>query len=174
MGLDTQPMGIKNFFIIFFLILTSCNKTYNTSKTNAKYVPKIIDFSLVNMKDGKKVWLVTASEALIDEFNNQIVVSTGVIKFYKKDDYISEMKFKKAVIDTKTNNIDFFGENIATTVEKEKIITYDTKYNSSENKVFSDKKIIIYRSGSVITGKGFETEDGFKNIKIKENIIVPQ
>ena len=167
-------MDIKIFFIIFFLILTSCDKKYNTSKVNAKHIPKIIDFNLVNMKEGKKMWLVTASEAQIDEFNNQVIVSSGVIKFYKKDDYISEMKFKKAVIDTKTNNIDFFGENIATTVEKEKIITYDTKYNSSENKIFSDKKIIIYRSESIITGKGFETEDGFKNIKIKENIIVPQ
>lgn len=167
-------MVIKNFFIILFIVLTSCERGYKTSRVNAKYIPKIIDFNLVNMKEGKKKWLVTATEAQIDEFNNQVIVSSGVIKFYKKDDYISEMKFKKAVIDTKTNNIDFFGENIVTTVEKEKIITYDTKYNSSENKAFSDKKIIIYRMESVITGKGFETKDGFKNIKIKENIIVPK
>jgi LPS export ABC transporter protein LptC len=167
-------MWIKNFFILFFLTLISCNKTTKTSKVDTKYIPKILNFSLVNTKEGKNIWLITATEAQIDEFNNKVIVSTGVIKFYKKDDYISEMKFSKAVVDTKTNNIDFLGENIVTTVEKEKIITYDTKYISSQNKVVSDKEIVIYRQESVITGKGFETEDGFKNIKIKENIVVPK
>ncbi len=175
MDLDTQKMELKKTIIMLLLFLTySCDKHSNSLRVDSKDVSKIINFTLTETKDGMPTWKIFAKEAEIDEKNNKITIFDGSIKFYKKDDYVSIMIFKQAIMNTITNDIFFIGENIVNTVEKEKIITYDIKYISSINKAFSDKEIKVYRLNNLITGKGFETEDGFKTINIKETIIVPQ
>jgi len=136
-------------------------------------LPQIKNFQITKTKDGFKLWELVGEDAVVYDKNNLINVSFGIIRIYNNQQYVATAKFQNALLDVKSGDMFFKGENIIYTVENEKIITYDMKFVSKENKVFSDKRIKIYKNQNIIEGLGFETTDGFKTIKIFKNIITP-
>lgn len=166
---------IKYFFIFFIIVLFSCkNIDFLSSKKNIvqkEILPQIKKFDVVRTKDGCKVLELKGEIATVDEEKNLVSITSGIVKIYNKGKYVALGNFKEAILYIENNNIIFKGENIINTVENEKIITYDMKYIATDNKIFSNKEIIIYKDNNVIKGIGFETTNGFKTIKIWQNII---
>lgn len=163
--MELKKIKILGVLILFFLFY-GCQKKNQFVKSDKKSTPEVANFTLIHINRGKKVWELVAKKAVIDEVGNKIKVVDGSIKFFDKDSYISKMSFYESVIDTKSNEIEFISENVINTVENEKIITYNTKYNSSEQRAYSEEDVVVYRQEGVIKGKGFETRDGFRTITI--------
>ncbi|MFN3551005.1 MAG: LPS export ABC transporter periplasmic protein LptC, partial [Endomicrobiia bacterium] len=99
-------------------------------------------------------------------------ITSGSIRIYDKNtNYLASVNFLSAFLFLDNYDIFFKDKNIIHTVENEKIITYDMRYITKENRLVSDKEIIIYKGETIIRGVGFETKDGFKTIKIWKNVI---
>ncbi len=170
----------KVWILSLFLTLFSCYKL--EEKSNLKSVKNsdlsaksvIEDFVITQTVSGQPVWKIFAKKAEVQPDNNSVIIYNGVMKIFNKKNFFAEVKFNTAIINLKTKDVECPKENVIHTIENERIITYNIKYIFSENKIFSDDKITIYRNGNVIKGRGFETFDNFQTIKIKENIIVPE
>jgi len=164
-------------FVSFCFSLFSCNKFIFLSSKNKilqkEVLPQIKNFQIIKTKNGFKLWEMIGEDAVLNDKSESISISFGVVKIYDNQKCVATAKFQDALLDVKSGDIIFNGENVIHTVENEKIITYDMKYISKENKIFSDKRIRIYKDQNIIEGIGFETTDGFKNIKIFKNVITP-
>jgi len=172
---------MKNCLIFIFtsFLLFSCNTKVNKQNvvqqsSSVVDLPTITNFSLVKTKNGKNVYKIKANKAVIDEKNKVITVYKGIAEIYDKKISVAKVQFEVAKYDIVLGDAEFLGKNVISTIENEKIITYDIKYNSKENKIFSDKEIEIYKNGNVVKGIGFETFDGFQTIRIYKNVITSQ
>lgn len=173
-----QSSKFKIQLLICILAITLLNSCKNHPRTKVvkieTVIPKIENFNLTATKEGKILWKIYGKEAIVDEKNNFVKVYSGRLECYDNNEYISSGNFSSAKIDLRTNDIIFYNKSTIFTVEKEKIVTYDMIYSSKDNKIFSDKEIQIYTDEGIIEGVGFETFDGFKNIKIKKTVITPR
>lgn len=175
-------MELVKIILICFIILFSCCDKFDTKKIikntkvkqNQELLPVIINFELTHTEHGQPKWKIKAKKAVVDQKKNILTISDGYLKLFENRVSVADMKFELAQYDTKNEVINFFGKNLITTVENEKIITYDIKYIHRENKIYSEKEIEIYKEGNIIKGIGFETFDGFQTIRIYKNVIEPQ
>jgi len=172
---------MKNCLIFIFtsLLFFSCNtkvEKQNVVQQGSSLVdlPTISKFSLLKTINGKNVYKIKADKAVIDEKNNVITVYNGISEIYDKKISVANVQFDIAKNDIVSGDVDFLGKNVITTIEKEKIITYDIKYKYKENKIFSEKEIEIYKDNNVVKGIGFETFDGFQTIRIYKNVITTE
>jgi len=170
---------MKKNIILFLITLFFC--CVNTSDKQKKQDDSVVDllstiskFTMTKMVHGKKLYVIKADKAVVDEKNKVVTVYNGDAEIYDKKIQVANIKFEVAKCDVSLGDVFFFGRNVITTVENEKIITYDIKYNSKENKIFSDKEIKIYKNDNVIEGVGFETFDGFQTIRIYKNVVTTQ
>ncbi len=172
-------MKYKYIFVLFYIaFLYGCDNIFlvvaNKEKNikNEKILPQIKNFYILKANNGIKIWELKSESAYIDEEKNFVHITSGSVKIYDKNaDYLASINFLSAFLFLDNYDIFFKDKNIIHTVENEKIITYDMKYIAEENKLVSDKEIIIYRDKTIINGIGFETINGFKTIKIWKNVI---
>lgn len=164
--------------LVLLMILGCKDKTLkigeNKEEATSDVSPTITDFSITKVKNNQKLWEIKAKTAVLKDNMKAIDVEEGKVRLFDKNSFVANVVFKKARFFNETNDIDFFGKTIINTVENEKIITYDIKYIYSQNKIFSDKEIEIYKDGNIVKGIGFETFDGFKTIRIYKNVITTQ
>ncbi|MCX7940350.1 MAG: LPS export ABC transporter periplasmic protein LptC [Endomicrobia bacterium] len=175
---------IKIFLCLSLIFLGCCDKittkkAVNKNKTpintnSSEALPTIKDFELIHSNKGKILWKIRASDAIVNPQKNIITIKNGHLELFQDRKRTAEMKFQLASYDTKDEIINFYGRNLITTIENEKIITYDIKYIHKENKIYSEKEIEIHKEGSIIKGVGFETYDGFQTIRIYKNVIEPE
>lgn len=170
---------INVIIITTVLLLCGCENNLKKSQKMDKIehenlVSKIENFTLTKTKQGKVLWEIVAKQALMDEQNSTIVINQGELKISNGNIFVANVIFEQAKYNTETGNILLPGKNIITTVENEKIITYDINYIYKENKICSDKEIIINKNNNVAKGIGFETLDGFQTIRIYKNVITTE
>jgi len=165
--------------IFLISLFFSCIKTIdkqNNKKQNDPIIdlPTISKFTMIKTTNGKEVFKIKADKAVLDDKNKILIVYNGDAEVYDKKIRVANLKFEIAKYDVISEEVFFLGKNVITTIEKEKIITYDINYKYKENKIFSEKEIEIYKDNSVIKGIGFETFDGFQTIRIYKNVITTE
>jgi len=171
---------MKKYIIFSLISLFFCcvniNEKQKIQQNNSvvDLLPTISKFTMTKTVNGRKLYVIKADKAVVDEKNKVVTVYNGDAEIYDKKIQVANVKFEVAKCDVSLGDVYFFGKNVISTVENEKIITYDIKYNSKENKIFSDKEIKIYKNGNVIEGVGFETFDGFQTIRIYKNVVTTQ
>lgn len=174
-----KKMKVIILTVMLVFVFYGCGKklkdTHEIKKTeNKDFISKMEDFTIVKTKNGKTIWEIKARYAIIDDNNKTILIKQGKLKIFDNNTFVANVVFNSARYDSTTDNIFLQGENVITTVENEKIIAYDINYIHNENKIFSDKEVKIYKGNNLIKGVGFETFDGFQNIRIYKNVVTTE
>jgi len=171
---------LQGYSAAFLLIMTmgfvsSCGKDSALLNSKNEAADKIMDtvtaeeiknFRLHQTREGRVAWTLTADKA---RFINQgeVFLEKPILKLHptitgKGYTLITSDKGK---VELKTSQIETYGNTILESPDK-KIYTSDIRYDPSEDKIFSDKKVLIITEDSEIEGSSMVADSRLERITI--------
>ena len=133
------------------------------SPTTMEYVGNTISEEV----DGVKVWELTAEKATVDIKTQNAELRNLVGHFYQKDGRTVELRAKYGTYDNTTKNVHVEGDVTVTTDDGAKLTSVKLDWFNNEYKLIASEKVKVTKDNIKATGDMAESNDGFRNFKLK-------
>jgi len=153
------------------ILLQGCAQPRAAAET--AQTPSVSSFTLTTYRGGEMLWRMDAASAVFSGTGNFAEVFDGQVRFYGRGDYVSHARFERASVDLRTRDARFPGRTVIHTVGRERITTRDMVYVASDDTVRSSWPVTVIRAGELIRGSGFVARNGFQDVVITDNEILP-
>lgn len=135
--------------------------------------PKLV-FSgnkLVEEKDGKTQWEISAETIEMDAAGGQAVLKTVTAKLYQSDGGIITMKAGKAAMDSNTHDIimDTDVQVTDNSANAAKVFANQLKWSSAMRRIYGSGGVKIVRDDTIATGEFLESDEQMKKVKVWGN-----
>ena len=163
------------FFPIFFFLICSCSNDPESVKgfinTDNLPIEKLEGAEMLQTQNGiLNVKIIAETIERFEDIQPQLVFSNGLeVIFYNDSGLVrSVLKAENAEID-EINNIMTASESVVlTSSQGEKLETEELIWDERENKIYTDKKVIITTAKELIQGEGFESKPDFSEYSISK------
>lgn len=175
----------KQFLIIFCAAILLAGGLYYFAKDEPLPPPKpvqeavkpsdnlsLMGNSLLEEKDGKRLWEINATEILYDANTKNIVLKTMKGTFYKDNGAKIDLVANQAVMD---NDKNIFLEGDIKAVSSDDGATFTApkgKWDARQRKFFGSGGIQVTRDDTVITGQELETDANMEKSKVQGNALI--
>jgi len=162
-------MGISRIIVVIILLfLLGCKKGYQEEA----YVPKadeiVQSFSVIETKEGKPIWKVTAKEAKEYEKQNIVKLWDVALVFYDStNNVISTLKADSGTVFTNNNNLASSG-NVRVTSTEGDLFTQHLYWDSKREKIWTPDTIRYIKDNEEYYGIGLESDPNLHHIVIKK------
>jgi len=129
------------------------------------------DFVLTETDKGHPVWTLYARSAAIYNARNEIVGRGVRVDFF--DDQgkrSSQLTAREGHIMQQTRDMTASGNVVMKTAEGTRMTTEELHYLNSTNRIVSDKRVRVEKSGDVLEGTGFESDPDLHHFEFKQRI----
>ncbi|SDF72423.1 LPS export ABC transporter periplasmic protein LptC [Sporolituus thermophilus] len=128
--------------------------------------------SLVEEKDGKRLWELSAESIELDQKTKQVYLKNlkGVI--YQENGGKVEITARQATLDTKTRDIVLTGDIRATSSEGAILTAPSVRYAMSDRRFYGWGGVTLARGDTVVTGEKFESDGDFAKVRVQGNARV--
>ena len=128
--------------------------------------------SIVEEKDGKRLWELSAEKIEVDPNTKTIYLHNLKALFYQPAGGTVEMIAHQGSLDSTTKNITMDGEIIATASDGSRLKAANLRYNAKENRIYGAGGVTVTKEDTVLTGDAIESDTNLAKVKISGNAKV--
>jgi len=130
------------------------------------------DFVLTETDKGHPVWTLYARSAAIYNARNEIVGRGVRVDFFNAQTgaRTSQLTAREGRINQQTRDMTASGSVVMKTAEGTRMTTEELHYLNSSNRILSDKRVRVEKSGDVLEGTGFESDPDLRHFEFKQKI----
>lgn len=129
------------------------------------------DFVLTETDKGHPVWTLYARSAAIYNARNEIVGRGVRVDFFDDNGLrSSQLTAREGRIMQQTRDMTASGNVVMRTAEGTRMTTEELQYSNSTNRILSDKRVRVEKSGDVLEGTGFESDTELRHFEFKQRI----
>lgn len=128
--------------------------------------------SIVEEKNGKKVWELSADSIEADAAGQLIYLKNIKGNFYQEKDGKVELVAQEGVLDTKTHDITVQGAVTATSSDGAVFTAPQVRYAEQSKIFYGTGGITLTRGDTVITGNEIEADTALEKVKVQGNAKV--
>jgi LPS export ABC transporter protein LptC len=125
--------------------------------------------NIVEEKDGKRVWELTAVTIQVDANTKDVQLSDLKGVFYRENGGKIDITAKQGRIDNKTHDIYLDGDVHAVSNDGAVFTAAKSKWAETERHFYGSGGIKITRDDTVITGDTINTDEKMEHIKVEGN-----
>ena len=131
---------------------------------------EIDGFTLTQTREGTKVWVLKADNAMVFEDSDQIELTDLRIDFFEETGEVrSTLTADKGYLSRRTNDMLVRGSVVVYSADGTILTTEELSWNERLGKIESDKPVRATKDRDVFTGVGVEADPDLKNIRIKSD-----
>lgn len=150
-------------FLFLLLFVISCKEKPKEMKEKSEASQEINKVFLKDTRFGKTLWTMEAKK--IEEQRETTWVYSPKI-FFGGEKKTSTLVADSGVYVPYTGDMTAFGNVYVETKEGAKLWTSELEWKAKEEKIFTDKEVLIQKKGKIIKGKGLTSDPDLKNIVI--------
>ena len=162
---------MKIFLLIcLMLIMLNCHRDQGTDDDGIipEYKEGAENFVLVDTKEDKKNWVLRAKRA--DSYDDSITIYDVTVIFYDSFGiYSSTLTSDSGVIYSGSEDMTAKGHVKVVSRDSTVLKTGYLDWSNKRQKIITEDFVEITQKGSVITGKGMESDPNLKHVEIKED-----
>lgn len=128
-----------------------------------------IGSTLVEEKDGKKQWELTAEKIEVEPGTENVTMTNIKGTLYKENGQKLALTAQHALINNKTHDISLDGDVKAATEDGATFAAPQAKWLSGEQRFYGSGGIKVMRQDTVITGDQVESDANLEKIKVSGN-----
>jgi len=125
--------------------------------------------SIVEHKNGKKVWELISESSQVDPKTNQVQMINLKGIFYRDNGGRIELIARQALLDTKTNDIFLDGDVKAVSSEGAVFTAPLARWSTKEQHFYGSGGIVLTREDTVITGDTIDSDANMEKVKVQGN-----
>jgi LPS export ABC transporter protein LptC len=138
--------------------------------SRARADQEIEGFTLTQTREGTKLWVLRADNALVFERADQIELTDLRIDFFKETGEVrSTLTADKGFLSRRTNDMEVRGDVIVYAADGTILTTETLSWNERTGKVETEDPVRVTKDSDVMTGEGVEADPDLKNIRVKRN-----
>ena len=128
--------------------------------------------SIIEEKDGKKLWDLKADKIEVSPDSKQITLFRLTGLYYQSPTEVITITSQEAVMDTKTNNLVMKGEVKAVSSGGETFRADTIRYLKAENRFQGNGNVVLTKDDTVVTGNQIDSDSKLEKVIIKGNAQV--
>lgn len=128
--------------------------------------------TVVEQKDGKKLWELTAETVQIDSKTPKIKLINFKGIVYREQGGQLDMVAREALYDPKTKDVTMEGDVKATSSDGGVFTAAQARWAGNDRRIYGSGGITVIRDDAVITGDQVESDANFEKVKVQGNARV--
>jgi LPS export ABC transporter protein LptC len=149
-----------------------CEREVGGEPEESKLLPdsEIDGFKLTQTREGEKLWVLSASRALIFEEADRVELTDLRIDYFDEDGEVrSTLTATEGLLKRRTNDMEASGNVVVVAKDGTRLVTERLTWNERTGKIESDRFVRVTQGEDVFTGVGIEADPDLKNIKVKSD-----
>jgi LPS export ABC transporter protein LptC len=131
---------------------------------------EIEGFKLTQTRGGEKLWVLTASRALVYEEADRVELSRLRVDYFDEEgDVRSTLTATEGLLKRRTSDMEARGNVVVVAHDGTRLVTERLTWNERTGKIESDRFVRVTQGDDVFTGVGIEADPDLKNIKVKSD-----
>lgn len=139
---------------------------------NKDSLPANVTFSgssIVEERDGKRLWELSAENIEVDAAKNQITLHNLKGVFYQPSGGKLEMAAFMGTLDTTTKDIMMDEKIVATASDGARLEAKQLRYSSQQNRIFGSGGVSVTQQDTILSGDNLESDTTLTKFKITGN-----
>lgn len=175
---EREPMRSRWFLGALFVLAaalvcaTGCDRDGEGGGrgSRARADQEIDGFTLTQTREGTKLWVLKADNALVFERADQVELSDLRIDFFTEAGEVrSTLTADKGFLSRRTNDMEVRGDVVVYAADGTILTTETLTWNERTGKVETEDSVRVTKDNDVMTGDGVEADPDLKNIRVKRN-----
>ena len=132
--------------------------------------PKVMEYegnTIVEEKDGVKIWELTSEKVRVDTTTQIAEFDKVSGKFYQEDGKVLELTANNGTYDQKSKDVHVEGDVIVLDGDGGKLTTKNLDWNGKEEILIANEDVKILKDDMQAFGDRAESKDGFKHFFLK-------
>jgi LPS export ABC transporter protein LptC len=125
--------------------------------------------TIVEEKDGKKVWEITAAAIQLDPRTNDTVMQDIKGKFYRDDGTVIDLTSPEGIYNSREGHVKFMKSVEVKSADGAYFKADAAEWNSNKKTFLAEGNITAERDDTVLTGDKMESDIDFEHIKVSGN-----
>ena len=163
----SRPVAL---LLLALLALSACQSSEPSGQSESGSVlpdQEIDGFSLTQTRDGQKVWVLKADQALVFEDAGRVEMTTFRVDFFQESgDVRSTLTARNGLLMRRTNDMEAFGNVLLFAKDGTRLTTERLTWNERTGKIESDRFVRVVQGRDEFTGVGITADPDLKNIRV--------
>lgn len=125
--------------------------------------------TIVEEKDGKKTWELTAVTIEIDPKTNDTVLKEVIGRFYQADGSVIELTAPEGIYETKQQTVKFLQGVAAKAADGSSFEADSASWNTAQELLHAEGSVKVIKEDAVLTGDMLDSDAAFENVKVSGN-----
>ena len=160
-------LGIAFVGIVIWAVTTTPDAPPAVDKVESPTTMEYVGNTISEEVDGVKIWELTAGKAIVDIPTQNAALQDIIGHFYQKDGRAIELRAKFGFYDNTTKNVHVEGDVNVSTDDGARLTCVKLDWLNTEYKLIASEKVKIIKDDIRATGDMAESNDGFRNFKLK-------
>lgn len=160
-------LGIAFAGVVIWAVTTTPDAPSAIDKVETPTTMEYVGNTISEEVDGVKIWELTAGKAFVDIPTQNAALKDIVGHFYQKDGRTIELHANFGFYENTSKNVRVEGNVIITTDDGAKLTCDKLDWLNTEYKLIAYDKVSITKDDIKATGDTAESNDGFRNFKLK-------
>ncbi|MDF2636218.1 MAG: hypothetical protein K0R78_3092 [Pelosinus sp.] len=130
--------------------------------------------SIIEEKDGKRLWELKAQSIEIDVDTKNAQLKNFIGTFYREKGGTIEISAPEAFLDSKTKDIIMSVKVEAKASDGGTFVANEVRWSSKEQKAYGSGNVVFKKEDTVITGDKIESDSNMEKVKVFGNAKVIQ
>ena len=165
-------LGIVFVGVVIWAVTTTPDAPQSTDKIESPTLMEYVGNTISEEVDGVKVWELTAGRAFVDIPTQNAALQDIVGHFYQKDGRTIELRANFGFYDNTTKNVHVEGDVKVFTDDGAELNCVKLDWLNTEYKLTASEKVKIIKDDIKATGDMAESNDGFRNFKLKGHVHI--
>lgn len=127
---------------------------------------------LVEKKNGKVTWELTANTITLDQTTGKIILADVKAIFYRDDGNLLNVTAQTGSFDNKTRDIDLVGAVTAISTDGGKLTADKVDWRQKEELITAKGNVRLEKPGVVATGEEAQTDKALEQIRLSGNAVI--
>lgn len=165
-------IGLVIFAVAAVLVWAFSAEQPVAEKPQAQPQPPLLSYTgntIVEEKDGKKIWELTAATIEMNPKTNDTVLKEVIGRFYQADGGIIELTAPEGIYDTKHQTIKFLQGVTAEATDGSSFEADSASWNTAQELLHAEGSVKVVKEDAVLTGDILDSDAAFENVKVSGN-----
>jgi LPS export ABC transporter protein LptC len=163
----SRPLAL---LLLVFLALCGCQSSEPSEQSeDGSVLPdqEIDGFSLTQTREGQRVWVLKAEQALVFEDAGRVEMTSFRVDFFQESgDVRSTLTARNGLLMRRTNDMEAFGNVLLFAKDGTRLTTERLTWNERTGKIESDRFVRVVQGKDEFTGVGITADPDLKNIRV--------
>lgn len=153
-------------------LFTGCQRDLAGEPGEASLLPdsEIDGFKLTQTREGEKLWVLSASRALVYEEADRVELTRLRVDYFDDEGSVrSTLTASEGLLKRRTNDMEATGHVVVVARDGTRLATERLTWNERTGKIESDRFVRVTQGDDVFTGVGIEADPDLKNIRVKSD-----